>query len=112
VWELAYAPALGHPARLSGRTEVTRHVIFLAVGAPCRFDKSLCPDLGNCRLRISKGIYLEIEKAKVFHCIEEPSFAQQAARSCSCANISILRARPRRSIRRSSIWSLGKRRVQ
>ena len=26
VWELAYAPALGHPARLSGRAEVTRHV--------------------------------------------------------------------------------------
>jgi uncharacterized protein len=28
VWELAYAPALGHPARLSGRTEVTRHVTW------------------------------------------------------------------------------------
>ena len=25
VWELAYAPALGHPARLSGRGEVMRH---------------------------------------------------------------------------------------
>jgi ketosteroid isomerase-like protein len=25
-WELAYAPALGHPARLSGREEVMRHV--------------------------------------------------------------------------------------
>jgi len=28
VWELAYAPALGHPARLSGRTEVIRHVTW------------------------------------------------------------------------------------
>ena len=28
VWELAYAPALGHAARLSGRTEVTRHVAW------------------------------------------------------------------------------------
>ena len=28
LWELAYAPALGHPARLSGRTEVTRHVTW------------------------------------------------------------------------------------
>ena len=28
VWELAYAPALGHPARLSGRMEVTRHVAW------------------------------------------------------------------------------------
>ena len=29
VWELAYAPALGHPARLSGRREVMRHVAWL-----------------------------------------------------------------------------------
>ena len=28
VWELAYAPALGHPARLSGRAEVMRHVAW------------------------------------------------------------------------------------
>jgi len=26
LWELAYAPAIGHPARLSGREEVMRHV--------------------------------------------------------------------------------------
>jgi uncharacterized protein len=26
LWELAYAPALGHPARLSGRAEVLRHI--------------------------------------------------------------------------------------
>lgn len=26
LWELAYAPAIGHPARLSGREEVVRHV--------------------------------------------------------------------------------------
>jgi ketosteroid isomerase-like protein len=26
VWELAYAPSIGHPARLSGRAEVLRHV--------------------------------------------------------------------------------------
>jgi ketosteroid isomerase-like protein len=28
VWELPYAPALGHPARLSGRAEVLRHVAW------------------------------------------------------------------------------------
>jgi ketosteroid isomerase-like protein len=28
LWELAYAPALGHPARLSGRKEVMRHVAW------------------------------------------------------------------------------------
>ena len=26
LWELAYAPSVGHPARLSGRDEVVRHV--------------------------------------------------------------------------------------
>ena len=28
VWELPYAPAIGHPARLSGRAEVLRHVTW------------------------------------------------------------------------------------
>ena len=28
VWELPYAPTIGHPARLSGREEVVRHVTW------------------------------------------------------------------------------------
>ena len=28
LWELPYAPAIGHPARLSGREEVVRHVAW------------------------------------------------------------------------------------
>jgi ketosteroid isomerase-like protein len=32
LWELVYAPALGHPARLAGREEVVRHVTWF-VGA-------------------------------------------------------------------------------
>ena len=28
VWELVYAPSIGHPARLSGRAEVVRHVTW------------------------------------------------------------------------------------
>jgi uncharacterized protein len=28
LWELLYAPAIGHPARLSGRQEVVRHVTW------------------------------------------------------------------------------------
>ena len=28
LWELPYAPAIGHPARLSGREEVVRHVTW------------------------------------------------------------------------------------
>src|SRR5438874_9621117 len=27
LWELAYAPAIGHPPRLSGREEVVRHTL-------------------------------------------------------------------------------------
>jgi ketosteroid isomerase-like protein len=38
VWELAYAPALGHPARLAGRTEVIRFVTwFLTAVEKFRF---------------------------------------------------------------------------
>jgi ketosteroid isomerase-like protein len=38
VWELPYAPALGHPARLSGREEVVRHVSwFLGAVEQFRF---------------------------------------------------------------------------
>jgi hypothetical protein len=38
VWELPYAPALGHPARLSGREEVMRHVTwFLGAVEDFRF---------------------------------------------------------------------------
>src|SRR5947209_19973925 len=38
VWELPYAPALGHPALLSGREEVVRHVTwFLGAVEDFRF---------------------------------------------------------------------------
>jgi len=36
LWELAYAPSVGHPARLSGRDEVVRHVAWFR-GAVDRF---------------------------------------------------------------------------
>ena len=38
LWELPYAPALGHPARLSGRDEVVRHITwFLGAVETFRF---------------------------------------------------------------------------
>ena len=38
VWELAYAPAIGHPARLTGREEIIRHVTwFLSAVENFRF---------------------------------------------------------------------------
>ena len=39
VWELPYAPAIGHPARLSGRDEVVRHVTWF-LGAVENFASS------------------------------------------------------------------------
>src|SRR3954454_12918308 len=30
LWELAFAPSLGHPARLSGREEAVRHATWFA----------------------------------------------------------------------------------
>jgi ketosteroid isomerase-like protein len=39
VWELPFAPAIGHPARLSGRAEVVRHVTwFLGAVEHFRFS--------------------------------------------------------------------------
>ena len=46
VWELPFAPAIGHPARLSGRAEVVRHVTWF-VGAVEGF-----PGRGRCRGQI------------------------------------------------------------
>src|SRR3989442_12433080 len=41
VWELAYAPAIGHPAKLSGRDEVLHHVgWFLGAGRKLWFHRS------------------------------------------------------------------------
>src|SRR5258707_8056913 len=38
VWELPYAPAIGHPPRLSGREDVVRHVTwFLGAVEDFRF---------------------------------------------------------------------------
>ena len=43
LWELPYAPAIGHPARLSGREEVVGHVTWFleAVENFCFFDLKL-----------------------------------------------------------------------
>ena len=45
LWELPYAPAIGHPARLSGRAAVVRHVTwFLGAVEDFRFfDLTVCP---------------------------------------------------------------------
>ncbi len=41
LWELAYAPSIGHPAQLSGREEAVRHAIWF-VGAVENFRSGTC----------------------------------------------------------------------
>ena len=56
LWELAYAPSLGHPAQLPGPKEVVRHATWFA-GAVEHFRffdlKGVCPD--RCARRSRRG---------------------------------------------------------
>ena len=113
LWELAYAPALGHPARLSGRAEVMRH----EPGSSAQW-KTFAFSIPRCipflihNQQSRKSGQRELSKllgasiAKTTWC----SSVLRRIRSCSFANISILLARPRRSIRRFSISNLGDKR--
>ena len=50
LWELPYAPAIGHPARLSGRKEVVHHVTwFLGAVENFRFFDVKVYALAECR---------------------------------------------------------------
>ncbi len=99
VWELAYAPSLGHPARLAGREAVVAHATWF-VGAVEHFrffdlrvyalairkaqsPKSKGKDSSNLR---------GVPTARIMCC----SCVLLAARSRSCANISTPCERPRR----------------
>jgi hypothetical protein len=99
LWELAYAPSLGHPARLSGRSEVVRHATWF-VGA-----------VENFRFFDLKVYPFADPEAAVAEVKGRDSSSLQGApisrtMSCSCAvlagklrsygNISIPCVRPRR----------------
>jgi ketosteroid isomerase-like protein len=69
LWELAYAPALGHPARLSGRAEVIRHATWF-VGAVESFrffdlkvypfadpDAAVAEVKGECLIKSTRRTY-------------------------------------------------------
>ena len=113
LWELAYAPALGHPARLSGRAEVMRHVTwFLSAVENFRFiDPKVYPfaDPQSAVAQVrAEGIIKTT--GRIYRQEYVCSSVLRRVRSCSFANISILLARPRRSIRRFSISNLGNKR--
>ncbi len=47
VWELPYAPAIGHPARLSGREEVVHHalrIILHSLSSPVHHGLAMTTD--------------------------------------------------------------------
>jgi hypothetical protein len=99
VWELPCAPAIGHPARLSGREEVVRHVTwFLGAVEDFCSSTSRCmpapirtrPSPKSRRRRVSSLRGVSIARRMCCSC------GLQVARSRSCANISIPRVRPRR----------------
>ncbi len=55
LWELAYAPALGHPARLSGRADVMRHVTwFLSTVENFRFFDPKVYPFADPRLAVAQ----------------------------------------------------------
>src|SRR5437667_5919689 len=57
VWELTYAPSLGHPARLTGRKEAVRHATWF-VGAVENFRFF---DLEVYPLRDEQGAVAEVK---------------------------------------------------
>ncbi len=94
LWELAYAPSIGHPAQLSGREEAVRHAIWFvgavenfrffelkvyALADPERVQSPKSRGRGSSSLRD-----VCIARIMCYSCV------LQAARSCSYENISIL----------------------
>ena len=57
LWELAYAPSLGHPAQLSGRNEAVRHATWF-VGA---VEKFRFFDLNVYALADAQGAVAEVK---------------------------------------------------
>ena len=108
VWELA-PPSIGHPARLSGREEVVRHVTwFLGAVENFRFfDSGYIPppirkrqSPKSRRRRVSRLRGVPIARRMCSSCVPK------AARSRTFASISIQFARPRRWIRRFLVSNL------
>jgi uncharacterized protein len=99
VWELPYAPALGHPARLSGRVEVTRHVSWFigAVENVRVFDLNVhaFADAESAAAEVKAEGLISLQSGctvRTMYCFCEPA----AGRSLSFASISIPHEQHRR----------------
>jgi Phenazine biosynthesis protein A/B len=106
LWELAYAPSIGHPAQLSGREEAVRHAIwFVGAVENFRFFELKVYTLADPELAVAevKGRGSSslrdvcIARIMCYFCV------LQAARSRSYENISILCARQGHLTRRSLV---------
>jgi hypothetical protein len=97
LWELAYAPVIGHPARLLGREEVVRHATwFLGAVENFRFFEctpSPIPRWQSPNLR-RKGLSRQpgVSMSRIMCC----SCVLKAEGLRSCASISIPCERPKR----------------
>lgn len=101
LWELAYAPSIGHPARLSGREEVLRHVTWFRESV----DNFRFFNLKVYPFADPEGAVAEVEAEGVIKAtgpgapiarITLSFCVLQVARSCSSANSSIPCERQRR----------------
>jgi ketosteroid isomerase-like protein len=91
VWELPYAPAIGHPARLSGRAEVVRHVTwFLEAVENFRFYDLKVYAFSDLEAAVAevKAEGLIKPTGRIYR-QDYVSSVRRATRSRSCANISI-----------------------
>jgi ketosteroid isomerase-like protein len=98
VWELPYAPAIGHPARLSGRDEVVRHVTwFLGAVENFRFfDATVHPfaDPGGAVAEVKAEALIKAT-GRTYRQVTWCSCVPSAGGSPSYASTSTLRAPPR-----------------
>ena len=98
VWELVYAPSIGHPARLSGRAEVMRHVTwFLEAVENFRFfDLRVYPFTNRTRPRPQSGRRrCSSRRGGPIARSMRSSCARRTARSRACASTSIRCVRPK-----------------
>ena len=110
-WELPYAPAIGHPARLAGREEVVRHVTWFlgAVDNFRFFDVRVYPFADpEAAVAEFKAEGLIKPTGRIYRQEYVLFLRAVGGKSHSYANISIPRVRPRPSTRRCASRSCGR----
>jgi len=106
VWELPYAPAIGHPERLSGREAVVRHVTwFLGAVEKFRFSDVRVHAFADPAAAVAevKAEALIKPTGRVYRQEYACSFVPGPGRSLFFASTSTRCVRPRRWTRRSSV---------